>query len=545
MYTEMSYTVGLDFGTHQTKICIQDASNPAQKIYEFFDFEMPNGNNSIFLPSIVQINEDDTLSYGFIDEKRCKTMPNSKTEKPVLNLPQKPTLSLPPKPTIIPIPNKPIKTSPRGASLQEQIQYQKNYPFIIEKWESDCKLIVVKNKELIETWKLDCLSIENDYNYDCDEYETEVKRLTKVHFEKLAKWEIDNLPQKQIFRYFKLAAFTNQFWEFKINPNIVSVWYLTFIIFKLQEKLGNDFYTQMGVPFNINKYQTENQKTIAYKILISANMLFSEYQSLDDFLKAKYTDLIENTLFFEYNDDDINEYGLNVLPEAFAGLSSITQQGRLTRGMHLLVDIGGGTTDIAFFTITDNGLPDIHAVESFPQGLNFIFEEYAKIHSVPIYEAQELFRVNQDNFKNAILLFHKNLEAITKSIINRIEKEFLNRKHIHNKAISDLRKAIANKPVVYGGGGSTYNCMRISFTYFTDVRLIKKDLLNIPYIKNNNIDESLFTILATSYGLSIPLESEIEMTLIENVFDHLPGTSNENRLSGKYNSDYEHGISDT
>ena len=54
----MSYTVGLDFGTHQTKVCIEDASNPAQKIYEFFEFEDLNGNKSVLFPSIVQINND-------------------------------------------------------------------------------------------------------------------------------------------------------------------------------------------------------------------------------------------------------------------------------------------------------------------------------------------------------------------------------------------------------------------------------------------------------------------------------------------------------
>ena len=120
----MSYTVGLDFGTHQTKICIEDASNPAQKIYEFYEFDTLEGNKSVFLPSIVQINNDDTLSYGYVDENQCKTMPNSKTELPILKLPQKPIFSYSPKPTIIPKPPKPNKKPSTGASLREQIQYQ-------------------------------------------------------------------------------------------------------------------------------------------------------------------------------------------------------------------------------------------------------------------------------------------------------------------------------------------------------------------------------------------------------------------------------------
>ena len=67
----MSFTVGLDFGTHQTKVCIEDATNPAQKTYEFVEFNNPFGNPTLLFPSIVQINEDDTLSYGFVNDDLC------------------------------------------------------------------------------------------------------------------------------------------------------------------------------------------------------------------------------------------------------------------------------------------------------------------------------------------------------------------------------------------------------------------------------------------------------------------------------------------
>ncbi|MDO8930709.1 MAG: hypothetical protein Q7W54_17180, partial [Bacteroidota bacterium] len=60
--------------------------------------------------------------------------------------------------------------------------------------------------------------------------------------------------------------------------------------------------------------------------------------------------------------------------------------------------------------------------------------------------------------------------------------------------------------------------------------------------KNNNIDASLFTILATSYGLSIQLlENEIHLTPIKNVFDHLPQKVVTN-ASDWHN---EHGLADT
>ena len=65
-------TVGLDFGTHQTKICIENKSDAKNPIYSFFAFNDMNGNKNVILPSIVQINKDNTLSYGFVDKNNAK-----------------------------------------------------------------------------------------------------------------------------------------------------------------------------------------------------------------------------------------------------------------------------------------------------------------------------------------------------------------------------------------------------------------------------------------------------------------------------------------
>lgn len=346
--------------------------------------------------------------------------------------------------------------------------------------------------------------------------------------------------KEYIFRYFKLATFSNQRWQYEINPEIMSVWYLTFILFKLQEKYGNNFFTQMGVPCSLNSRDTEKQKTTAYKILISANSLISKYVNIDTFLKVKYTELLQNTKLLDYTEQDIIDYGLNIMPKAFAGLSSITQQGKLAKGMHLLADIGGGTTDIAFFTIV-NDLPNIHAVISFPQGLNYIFEEYSQANNLlAMSKVQQLFRNNQEDFEDFVAYYHILLKDNTDKMIQRVEQEFANRKAIHGLSISKLRSALQDNHIVYCGGGSMYNSMRIALSNFTDIRLINKELLSIPYIKNKNIDVSLFTILATSYGLSIQLENEITMTPIEKVFDHLP-----RRKKEEYDWRNEHGLLDT
>lgn len=50
--------VGLDFGTHQTKICIQRTPDEGHGVpeYEFFKFIDQKGNEQFFIPSVVQIN---------------------------------------------------------------------------------------------------------------------------------------------------------------------------------------------------------------------------------------------------------------------------------------------------------------------------------------------------------------------------------------------------------------------------------------------------------------------------------------------------------
>lgn len=533
----MSYTVGLDFGTHQTKICIEDASNPAQKVYEFLEFKDIKNNSTVLLPSIVQINQDDTVSYGFVDEIQCKVTKNS-SPKPVLVLPDEPVLELPDCPITAPHPPKPQKPESKGHSIKDQLLLHKKHEEDIQNWKKKCRDIDIANKRIIQDWEDDCQGIRNDYHYDCDEYQKSIDILNREFEKELNLWGSKSKPQKQLFRYFKLATFTIQSWSFDIKPEVISCWYLTYILFNIEEKIGKNFFTQMGVPYSIMPIESAKQKRIAFQLLITANKLIEHYGTLNNFIKAKYHELIEKTCFTEVDESLINYYGLNVLPEAFAGLSSITQQGKLSRGMHLLADIGGGTTDIAFFTITDERLPDVHAVLSIPKGLNYIFEEYMGKNNVSSIESvQNSFTASRNGFDSSIKNYHYELTSKAGQIIKNVESEFCQRQYHHRLTISRLRNALNNQPVVYCGGGSMYDSMRIPLHSFSDVRLINKPLLNIPYVKNTNINDSIFPILATSYGLSIPSESEMKMTRIEDVFAKLPekDTNEESRWSNDYN----------
>ena len=61
-------TVGLDFGTHQTKVCIEN-KNGTETHYHFHKFMDNEGTMRYTLPSIICITPDNKLKYGYIDVK--------------------------------------------------------------------------------------------------------------------------------------------------------------------------------------------------------------------------------------------------------------------------------------------------------------------------------------------------------------------------------------------------------------------------------------------------------------------------------------------
>lgn len=516
----MSITVGLDFGTHQTKVCIENAANPAQKIYEFFEFEDSNGTKTVLFPSIVQINLDDTVSYGFVDELKCKLL-SKKNIPPFIDIPSEPLCPLPDKPATIPYTPKPGNApKPKKPLLKNIINLlnikdstKKSY----RKWEEDCRNIDEVNEANLSAWETQCAEIN----------EVNIKKQKQHDRKRKAKYAeyLDSLRsngnkfEKMSFRYFKIASFYNVSWEHEIKPEIISVWYLTYVLFKIQNVFGQDFYTQMGIPSSIEKKLTEKQENTAYKILLAANHLIRHYINIENYLGAKYTELLQHTHLINYSQKDLDYFGINIIPEAFAGLLSVTQQGKLGRGLHLLIDIGGGTTDVALFTINKDK-PNIHIVSSFNQGLNYIFRVYLNSNpALEIEQVQELFMTTQRGFENAIDAFCNKTNDSSIQIITKIKEEFNKKPHGHD--ISKLWKAMQDQPIVYCGGGAMYPPLRIQTEFFNDVKLINKEYLNIPYIKNENIDEHIYTILATSYGLSIQQEEKLQMTDITELFDNL------------------------
>ena len=522
----MDITLGLDFGTHQSKLCMSYMPNN-ETIYEFVEFTLADGSKSVLFPSLIQINKDNTIRIGSIDYATCASRPIAPPEKP--ELPPRPDIVFPeePDPTLPPEPKreepkpqiedasdwknalKSIKTS-----MQQPKKDDLNFKQEHKIWVKKCQRI----KERHQEWEKQCRYL----NYQLAQWQKKVDAINADYQEEYEYWQ-QHSSEPRVLRYFKQAAFTHtmQWDKDEIPADTLSIWYLTYLMLlakryvkdRFNEVFEESVSVQMGVPSGLDDNVSRWIKYRGQRILVAARKLMELFSAPEEMCTLQYQDLIEMTKYSEGNVvEEAEIYGFVMIPEAYAGLQSLTYSRRLSRGnMHLLVDIGGGTTDIAFFTIDESLMPSIHTVQSFHKGLNYVLELYLRNHpGISMGEAQELLRTNIGKFNDAIAEYTSELRKELNGIIDHVV-------HVFNQEVvgtelssSRLIEAMMGRPIVYCGGGSVFANMRIAHNYFSDKRLINKDMLNIPNLQNRGFEPVYYTILATAYGLSIPMIDEIK-----------------------------------
>lgn len=374
-------TVGLDFGTHQSKICIERKEG-AELGYSFFKFPDSRGTYKYTLPSIIQINTDETLDYGYISKN----------------------------------------------------------------------------------------------------------------------------TGSRIVRYFKQATFTTSKTEIsKDDATLFSIWYIAFILFDLEEKYGTDFTIQMGVPSDGS--HLEAQRQLAVSILLSAYNLVEEVFGNDKqaFLETPMPELRKKTEIVKYSKEQKDEFGILVFPEAYACLMPLVASSKISGGMSLMVDIGGGTTDISFFTIEEdkknpkNNKLRVYDFKSINKGLNFLTDSTLLTDNERtdsnIGSASELK-------KSAINIFKGELNNICSSLRGRLYKEFKIQGDLPDES---FERAMNNRPIVYTGGGSSFGLLRHGYHGFKDIIHVTQKNWKTSVIEDLAaiVSLGLCPILSTAYGLSI------------------------------------------
>lgn len=549
--------IGLDFGTHQSKICIEDTVDPRNRTYTFFKFHRPNGTKSFFLPSIVQVNKDRTLSYGFVDESKALSLGKKHAfDEPKLVKPEMPQLyNLPKKPFVY----KPLSEEDYIASLGKKKRYRtvvlvtkgkdgkkvtKSVQQDIgrERYRQYLSYFESRNSLELLRWRQEYGSRERVNAFHMEQYEVECKEAEQEYLEKHARWERSLTEVKAVYRYFKIALFSKDSnWRGDISPKLLSTWYLTYVLFCLFEEYPDELSFQMGIPESIGDSFADTQKKIAEDIFYTAYRLYKLFIRKKDFLSASVEYLKSVTSFDAYKIDYSQGSQVLVLPEAYAGLLTITQQGKIGIGMTLLVDIGGGSTDISLFNVIRNRrvtVPNISRIISIHRGLNYIYSMYKETHyEMSIEDIRKLFEKNPSSFKVEVDLFLRELASLVqKEIYHPLVHAALKQGITQER----LMPIIEDRPVVFSGGGGVYEVFHKRVHLFSEPVSVSKDLLSLKNVTEKRISDVELSILSVAYGLSIPQVTEPVMTPLNQLFSHIHIQKERARLS----SGYEHGLSD-
>ncbi len=524
----MRYNVGIDFGTHQTKVCIEDALNKRVPVYEFLEYDAPKGKKTVLLPSIVQVNKDYTLSYGFADPSNALVITKEGNNPPIKeNVADPEYFPIPIEPKYESMPKKPESKNTGYLAVLEKLLPISDE---MKKWKQECAAIERANENRRQAWinrKKEVIAKNNEIEIG---WKRKVEQAEKEYQLAYEEWKKDIEKSSQMrFRYFKQATFYPSAWPYAYSPETLSTLYMAYICLCIRKRIGYEFTVQLGAPLGSSKKLSQQQRSVAKKIWSDAVFLADYYQSLENYLTASI-DSLRDLLATEH----IKNSPAIVIPEASAGLLAIRE--KLGSGMFLLVDIGGGTTDVAMCSVYGgqkgaNKTIGIHKVYSFNKGLNFIFEEYQKAHPhMTIAEIQDAFRKVQgkEQFSQPIAIYKNELNGQLRKLVNQIVGVFLSGQSKKGYNKSHVEEAMQDKPIYLCGGGSVYSRIREFNTtglYFSDKRPINKYLLNIEHLGNaGSIPDELFPIVATAYGLSqqVDISEELDEKPLEAFFNHLP-----------------------
>jgi hypothetical protein len=387
----------------------------------------------------------------------------------------------------------------------------------------------------------------DEHKQKYNRWHNECQELGVEHEANMAEWK-KRVHERMNYTNIKIAYYSRNYnWMHQLEVDYLAIWYVACVLYTVRDHLGgNDqFHVQVGVPSHLDTRELRRQVHQAHKLLVAARKLVELYPSLKEFVGETYDELMRNTdITYCPVQSDIEDYGIHVQPEAHAALMSISARGAITRGMSLVVDIGGGTTDIGFFTLRD-GRPDIHAVISLPYGLNHISEPVYEFDANASMESnarrlQDLFDGEERGFSR-LREYQKDITSAIKDMIDEVYRSFRDAQNRHGLDLGKLFDALWNRPVIYCGGGSMYEPLRMRLSTFRDVQHLNRRMIGIDTLLNKDVNEHLWPILATSYGLSIPqLDDVVRVTPVGSVFDHIATDGN------KYvGGEYEHGLTST
>jgi len=223
------------------------------------------------------------------------------------------------------------------------------------------------------------------------------------------------------------------------------------------------FTIQLGIPTEWSQIKNLRRKRKFENILLIAELLQKEYKTHEAFLNATSQELSNNVKsIYGLNtfssskdfDDLLNSKGISVFPETGAGLTFIVKTRQLLPGYYAIMDIGGGTTDISFFSVEVGNSIKYLASESYIIAANNVYKHLASQVSsiVALHETERQVQnaISSGEWKNNPQLIDA-LQKVNKDLKKMVYKLF-------NKRIYHFRPGMVNKyndqPIIMYGGGS-------------------------------------------------------------------------------------------
>lgn len=473
--------IGLDFGTHYTKVCVEDSTDRRNRRYSFLKFSNPNGESSFVFPSVVQLNKDNTLSYGFVDTSNAAMV----EELPEKDAPLKPVEPQYRKYKYFPEPIKPVAPSyPKAkkgaitdfAALRDAIR-EKERQEVAEQWAKEDQKKYEKAKAEYEKR---CKQRDEAIAKDKEEVDAYNRNLREVYEKGLKRWEqFQQRKPRQIpatFWSFKQMVFSNGFdWRFDIDPMLVSIWYLCYVFFELDAEYGTEsLVVSMGTSSGRHNWQKNKEK--ATQIILTVYDLIENVYNHDQkkFLRATLDELKSVTVIKEFSQTAKDDNQISVFPEAYANLNPLAKQKRFGAGVNAVVDIGGGTTDISIFVAPMGEEVKIFDYESIPYGVNAIEKDGRDVHCHAV-----------------------------ESRIDRFSMKIKNHAQSVGVKQDEARRIVSKRPIVFTGGGSMITELRRPYVGFTDIIHMGKAVSN-----NYSIDDAIevtgkIPMLSTALGLAL------------------------------------------
>lgn len=500
----MATRIGLDFGTHQTKICIVDKSDKRNLSYRFFHFTDLIGEQHRVLPSVVQLNKDDTLSYGYVDSSKAKltefvqqTVMQCPTEPNYYQYRKFPTIQEPAKPVeeAVGVVKKVFKDF---ASLALAVANTKKYKEQTKNKAAEkarYEVAMVEYRLAIDEQN----RVKQKDKEEVDKKNAALRQKYETELEQYNKWleeqkELEKQRMPIQYRNFKQLVFSSGIgWDHQeVEPMIVSIWYLCYVFFLLDEAYGTgSLVVSMGTSSGPQTW--ERNKRRATEIILTVYDLIDNVFKHDKkaFLSATIDELLKVTHIVPFSEKAKEDNAIFVFPEAIANIQPLAQRRAFTTGLNMLVDIGGGTVDISLFSTGKGTEPSVYDYASFPNGVNSI----------------DMFGKDQhyDAVKKCVLKFSKKISDYARGL-GVPEHEAL--------------KITQNRTILFTGGGSGRSDLCKPYAGFNDVIRFSQRFRDLVPSSNIEAVNDELHVLSVSLGLAMAMldDSSVPLQTYEVLF---------------------------